>query len=66
MWVEVSTPGSCGTRVKDGNPGDGESNVTDDDVDDGSKGWWPYYKTWKVGLWMEDACLDLPAAEDLE
>jgi hypothetical protein len=69
MWVEVSTPrsGGKGGDGKQGwSNGDVESDVADGGLDDGSKGWWPAYKTWKVGLWMEEATLDLTAAEDLE
>jgi hypothetical protein len=63
MWSEVSTPA---VRDGDGKRGNGGSDAADGDVESGSNGWWPSYKTWRVGLWMEDATLDLTKAEVLE
>ncbi len=62
MWVDVSSL----RAGRNDETGDGESNVAEAGVDGGSKGWWPYYKTWRVGCWIDEATLTVSTAEELK
>lgn len=59
-WVDLTIPKVLSSTKSNGN----RQGEMDEDTSP-SKGWWPTYKPWRVGMWLENATLDLTEATDL-